>query len=83
MSVKLLTEHHLELLSLIEGCTGSSELLEITCRGSYMNRLHFAATRINEFPGLSQVFSSVKVFSIIPELRILRPTFHRMSASKY
>ena len=25
MSVKLLTEHHLELLSLIGGCTGSSE----------------------------------------------------------
>ena len=25
MSVKLLTEHHLEFLSLKEGCTGSSE----------------------------------------------------------
>ena len=25
MIVKLLTEHHLEFLSLIEGCTGSSE----------------------------------------------------------
>ena len=25
MTVKLLTEHHLELLSLKEGCTGSSE----------------------------------------------------------
>ena len=25
MSVMLLTEHHLELLSLKEGCTGSSE----------------------------------------------------------
>ena len=25
MSVKLLTEHHLEFLSLIGGCTGSSE----------------------------------------------------------
>ena len=25
MSVKLLTEQHLEFLSLIEGCTGSSE----------------------------------------------------------
>ena len=41
MSVKLLTEHHFEFLSLKGGCTGSSEstlvklpVLEITCRGS-------------------------------------------------
>ena len=42
MSVKLLTEHHLDFPSLKGGCTGSSEsytcqnatLLEITCRGS-------------------------------------------------
>ena len=44
MSAKLLTEHHLEFLSLKGGCTGSSEstfvkttLLEITCRGSIMS----------------------------------------------
>ena len=47
MTFKLLTEHHLEFLSLKEGCTGSSELslhlscqnttlLKITCRGSYV-----------------------------------------------
>ena len=38
MSVKLLTEHHLEFLSLKGGCTGSSEsiLLEITCHGSFV-----------------------------------------------
>ena len=42
MTVKLLTEHHLEFLSFKGGCTGSSEsilcqnatFLEITCRGS-------------------------------------------------
>ena len=42
MGVKLLTEHHLEFLSLKVGCSGSSEstlvinatLLEITCHGS-------------------------------------------------
>ena len=41
MSVKLLTENILEVLSLKGGCTGSSEstlvnatLLEITCHGS-------------------------------------------------
>ena len=41
MIVKLLTEHHLEFLSLTEGCRGSSEstlvkLLEISCRGSFI-----------------------------------------------
>ena len=43
MIVKLLTEHHLEFLSLEGGCRGSSEsthvknvtLLEITCTGSF------------------------------------------------
>ena len=43
MSVKLLTEHHLEFPKLKGGCTGSSEstlvriatTLEISCRGSY------------------------------------------------
>ena len=47
MSVKLLTEHHLEFLSLKGGCTGSSEstlvknatLLEITCHGSFYENL--------------------------------------------
>ena len=44
MNIKLLTEHHLEFLSLKGGCTGSSEstlvknatLLEITCHGSFL-----------------------------------------------
>ena len=46
MTVKLLTEHHLEFLSLKGGCTGSSEsthvnatLLEITCHGSVFSYL--------------------------------------------
>ena len=36
MIVKLLTEHHLEFLSLKGGCTDSSESLEITCHRSYI-----------------------------------------------
>ena len=43
MTLKLLTEHHLEFLSLKGGCTGSSgstpqsaALLEITCHGSFV-----------------------------------------------
>ena len=42
MTVKLLTELHLEFQSLKGGCTGSSEstlVKEITCRGSYRVRL--------------------------------------------
>ena len=42
MSVKLLTEHHFESLSLKGGCTKSCQnaaLLEITCHGSYGNIL--------------------------------------------
>ena len=46
MIVKLLTEHHLEFLSLKGGCRGASEstrvkmsnsLLEISCRSSYVS----------------------------------------------
>ena len=32
MSVKLLTEHHLELVSLTGGCTDSSESTRVKCR---------------------------------------------------
>ena len=47
MIVKLLTEHHLEFLSLKGGCRGSSQvkvcqnvkLLEISCRGSIVSAL--------------------------------------------
>ena len=54
MSVKLLTEHNLEFLSLKGGCTGSYEsthdkmatLLEITCRGSFTICLDDTSIRI-------------------------------------
>ena len=41
MSVKLLTEHHLEFLSLKRGCTGSSEstLVKRHIVGNHMSRL--------------------------------------------
>ena len=43
MIVQLLTEHHLEFLSLKEGCRGSSEttlvkMLEISCRTIFVER---------------------------------------------
>ena len=42
MIVKLLTEHHLEFVSLKEDCRGLSQstlvkLLEISCHGSYVS----------------------------------------------
>ena len=47
MTLKLLTEHHLEFLSFKGGCTGSSEstlakniLLEIACHGSVYIQLY-------------------------------------------
>ena len=44
MVVKLLTEHHLEYLSLKEGCRCSSEstlvkMLEISCHGSILYKI--------------------------------------------
>ena len=46
MIVKLLTEHHLEFLSLKGGCTGLSvstlvKMFEISCTGSYIETTVF------------------------------------------
>ena len=48
MTVKLLTIHHLEFLSLNGSCTGSSDLHLSKCHivGNHMSRLNFLATRI-------------------------------------
>ena len=56
MIVKLLTEHHLEFLSLKRGCRGSSKstlvkLLEISCRGSIKN--------FHAVPNLLQLIRSI------------------------
>ena len=39
MIVKLLTEHHLEFLSLKGGCTGFSESTLVNIAGNHMTRL--------------------------------------------
>ena len=70
MTLKLLTEHHLEFLSLKGGCRGSSEstrqnatLLEITCHGSY----DFLATSLYRisyylcFPSLEKLLEPIAV----------------------
>ena len=52
MSVKLLTEHHLEFLTLKRGCRGSSEsatLLEISCHGSNMLQYESSAVVVPDW----------------------------------
>ena len=55
MSVKLLTEHHLEFLRLTGGCTGSSESILVKCHtvGNHMSRLkwyhHLLSIYVNNF----------------------------------
>ena len=73
MSVKLLTEHHLELLSLKGGCTGSSEshlskraLLKITCHGSkYKWALYFTLSGVLAIKTvcIEQTFEIIGTFS--------------------
>ena len=69
MTVKLLTERHLEFLSLKGGCTGSSEatlvempLLEIMCHGSFYFR-----QVIEDLKSAANVFTGDKLISIILE----------------
>ena len=54
MSVKLLTEHHLDFLRVKGGCTGSSESTPVKCHivGNYMSWLNYVMgtekNRLNE-----------------------------------
>ena len=65
MTVKLLTELHLEFLSFTEGCTGSSEnatLLEITCRGLYVHVVQLIVLlKIVDFQEKTSVQNAVKI----------------------
>ena len=76
MTVKLLTEHHLESLSLKGGCTGSSEstrqnttLLEIACHGSIITfgntERHGPYFVVSHWKHLIEILAiSTKMFSI-------------------
>ena len=66
MSVKLLTEHHLEFLSLKGGCTGSSEstLFKMPhCWKSHIEA-HFASEKTvdSKADELNHVFNTLNVF---------------------
>ena len=65
MSVNLLTEHHLEFLSLKGGCTGSSEstLVKSHIVGNHMSRLNYSLEVILEFSDYS-IFISLRMFII-------------------
>ena len=71
MSVKLLTEHNLECLSLIEDCTGSSESTHV--KMPHYWKSHVTAQMLctallpNFYPGYIQFFSCEHVFGITVE----------------
>ena len=85
MIVKLLTEYHLEFLSLKGGCTGSFESTLVKMQHCWKSH---ATAQFSMYCTYCEKISTdiiawVKVFRINPEFRILRLTFHRKSASKY
>ena len=59
MIVKLLTEHHLEFLSLKGGCRGSSETTHVKCHivGNLMHWLIKDSVQTGWIPLLSRVFA--------------------------
>ena len=72
MSVKLLTEHCLEFLSLKGGCTGSSESTLVkmpqcwTCHGSYhtedlTSRVEFSCLELYDKTNFCFVFTEIEV----------------------
>ena len=75
MIVKLLTEHHLEFLSFKGGCRGSSESTFVKIPHYWKSHAtaQFCFDYSKKQPA---VHGWVKVFWIIPELRILRLTFY-------
>ena len=68
MIVKLLTEHHLECLSLKGGCTGSSESVHVKmlhCLKSHVTALLFTGSTVSFFikiVALMCVYSSVYIY---------------------
>ena len=99
MSVKLLTEHYLEFLSLKGGCTGSSESTLVKmphCWKSHVTAQQGLPQNTNTGFSTTYALKPQNVFRILlyyflcgifvgfyHEFRILRLTFHRKSASKY
>ena len=87
MSVTLLAEHHLELISLKGGCTGASEstlvkmpVLEITCRGS--NKLFYNS--INFLDCKPETEQNVQIVSHQLAYRhAYAPSDHRLCYSLY
>ena len=67
MSVKLLTEHHLEFLSLKGGCTGSTESTHVKMPQSWKS--HVAAHKVlTALPlTLGRIFYIIKILSCTPQ----------------
>ena len=72
MSVKLLTDHYLELLSLKGGCTGSSEATQNAILfGNHMSRLNYIRFGMEKL-------SYVKLWIVSPVYRVRKQwhSFH-------
>ena len=67
MTVKLLTEQHLEFLSLKAGCTGSSESTLVKMVGNHMSRL---ICFINDFKKVYFYFQDKEVGDPIRTFRV-------------
>ena len=57
MIVKLLTEHHLECLSLNGGCRGSSESTHV--KKAYCLKSHALAQIVSEFPQALEIMENL------------------------
>ena len=73
MNMKLLTEHHLEFLTLIGGCTGSSASIHVKiphCWKSHVAAqiLHFFCTMMSYMIALDVIFMTLHNVSV-PKLK--------------
>ena len=72
MSVKVLTEHHLEFLSLKGGCTGSSEstLVKIPLFGNLIHAKIFLLASVVEQAGFSLAYGQTQMTGFLIMMHI-------------
>ena len=76
MSVKLLTEHHLEVLSLKGGCTGSSESSHVKFVGNHMSQLNYVLQSLKIVSILANSAGSDKMQHFIRHFTVCQCTFY-------
>ena len=86
MIVKLLTEHHLEFLSLKGGCRGSSESTLVKMSNCWKSHAaaHLPFTSFHELTNVaSQVYRSISVFQKFLSLILYTSKPNKSSFSNY